>query len=56
MSNLTDLQRMAAWKKLGEDCRRLLSEGYAVEADEVLDEMIERRAAWEREAEGYDDG
>lgn len=48
--NLIDMQRMAAWKQMGERARALLAEGYPVDADRVLDEMAERKRAWDREA------
>jgi predicted kinase len=50
VSNLINLQRAAAWKTMGEEARRLLAEGYPVDADRVLDEMAERRRAWRAEA------
>jgi hypothetical protein len=44
--NLIHLQRAAALQAMEEECRRLLLEGYPVEADRVLDEMTERRRKW----------
>lgn len=44
--NLIDLQRQAALGYMGEQARMLLAEGYAVEADQILDDMIARRASW----------
>lgn len=45
--SLIDLQRAAALEAMGREARALLAEGYAVDADRVLDEMAERRRAWE---------
>lgn len=44
--NLIDAQRQAALTEMGERARRLLAEGYAVDADRVLDEMAERKRGW----------
>lgn len=44
--SLIDFQRAAALEQMGERARSLLAEGYAVEADRVLDEMAERRRGW----------
>ena len=44
--DLIDLQRKAAIDEMGERARRLLAEGYAVDADRVLDEMAERIRGW----------
>ena len=52
VGTLIDMQRAAAWEKMGEEARRLLAEGYAVDADRVLDEMIERRQGWDAELRG----
>ena len=49
VGRLMDMQRKAAWEKMGQDARTLLLEGYAYEADRILDEMIQRRTAWEAE-------
>jgi hypothetical protein len=46
--NLIHLQRAAALQAMEEECRRLLLEGYPVEADRVLDEMTERRRKWKQ--------
>lgn len=51
VENLISLQRLAALKKMGQEAARLLAEGYTVEADRVLDEMIERKRSWEQEAQ-----
>ncbi len=48
-SNMIDLQRAIALKMMGQRARELLCEGYPVEADRILDEMIERRDLMERE-------
>lgn len=48
--NLIHLQRIAAWQKMGEQAQELLAEGYAVEADRILDEMAERKRRWDEEA------
>jgi|tagenome__1003787_1003787.scaffolds.fasta_scaffold14693786_2 hypothetical protein len=47
--NLIALQRITLLEVMGERARRLLEEGYAVDADRVLDEMAERRRAWQEE-------
>jgi hypothetical protein len=47
--NLVALQRIAALRVMGEEARRLLEEGYAVDADRLLDEMAERKRAWQEE-------
>jgi predicted kinase len=47
--NLIDMQRRAALEQMGEQARLLLAEGYAVDADRVLDEMNERKRAWMEE-------
>lgn len=46
IQNMIDLQRAAAYKRMGEHARELLAEGYAVDADRVLDEMAARRQSW----------
>lgn len=46
-ANLMDFQRRAALEQMGERARALLAEGYAVDADRVLDEMVERMRSWE---------
>jgi very-short-patch-repair endonuclease len=46
--HLVSLQREAALKSLGERVLRLHLEGYRVDADRVLDEMLERRREWEQ--------
>jgi hypothetical protein len=48
--NLIDMQRKAALDYMGEQARLLLADGYAAEADRVLDEMAARRAAWDKES------
>lgn len=45
--SLIDLQRQAAFEQMGEQARALLADGYPVEADRVLDEMIDRRKSWD---------
>jgi hypothetical protein len=52
--NLIWLQRIAALKKMGQEARELLEQGYAVDADRVLDEMNARRERWRDEALGQD--
>jgi len=52
VQNLIDLQRMAAIEQMGQKAKDLLAEGYPVEADKVLDEMIERKRSWTAEANG----
>jgi very-short-patch-repair endonuclease len=47
-ANLLDFQRRAAFESLGERVLRLHREGYGVDADRVLDEMLERRREWEQ--------
>jgi predicted kinase len=47
--NMISLQRAAAYKRMGQRAAELLAEGYAVEADRILDEMIERKRQWEQE-------
>jgi hypothetical protein len=47
--NLIDWQREAAFKEMGQRARKLLAEGYASEADSLLDEMAARRQEWQRE-------
>lgn len=44
--NLIWLQRIAALRSMEDECRRLLVEGYAVDADRLLDEIAERRRVW----------
>jgi hypothetical protein len=51
-SNLLGIQRQAALHAMGHEARQLLRDGYAVEADRVLDEMAERRAEWGLEGGG----
>lgn len=48
--NLIDAQRDMTVREMGERAAALYEEGYAVEADRVLDEMNERREAWNQEA------
>jgi hypothetical protein len=48
--NLLDAQRHAALEQMGEQARSLLQEGYAVDADRVLDEMNDRQRSWGEEA------
>jgi hypothetical protein len=47
-ANLLDFQRRTAWESLGERVLRLHLEGYRVDADRLLDEMLERRREWEQ--------
>jgi hypothetical protein len=47
--NMIALQRAAAYKRMGQEAAELLAQGYALEADRVLDEMIECRRRWEQE-------
>jgi hypothetical protein len=47
--NLVALQRIAALRAMGEEARQLLQEGYAVDADRVLDEIAERKRIWREE-------
>jgi hypothetical protein len=47
-ANLVDFQRRAAFESLGERVLRLHLEGYGVDRDRVLDEMLERRREWEQ--------
>lgn len=47
--NLLDWQHENAFKAMGERARALLAEGYAAEADRVLDEMTARRELWRRQ-------
>jgi len=54
--NLIGLQRVVAWKRMGEHARELLSEGYGVDADRVLDEMVRLRAEWSSDRWGIDGG
>jgi hypothetical protein len=53
--NLIDLQRKAALDYMGEQARQLLADGYAVEADVVLDEMSARRERWAQERSAEDE-
>ena len=48
--NLIHLQRIAALKKMGQEAAALFAEGYAADADRVLDEMNERKRAWQNES------
>ena len=50
VQNLVDLQRMAAVERTMQKCAELLAQGYAVEADALLDELIERKAQWDSES------
>lgn len=45
--NLITLQRQAALRAMQDECRQLLADGYPVEADRVLDEMVERKREWQ---------
>lgn len=47
--SLVHLQRLAALRALGEEAKRLHDEDYTVDADRVLDEMLERKRAWQEE-------
>lgn len=44
--SLVDRQRQAALAEMGERARQLLADGYGVDADRVLDEMLERERSW----------
>lgn len=44
--SLIDWQRQEAIRVMGEQARALLAEGYAVDADRVLDEMAARMRSW----------
>lgn len=44
--NLISMQRKTALNHMGEQARVLWKDGYETEADQVLDEMNERRASW----------
>lgn len=46
--NLIDWQRDVAFRSMGEEARRLLAQGYRLDADAVLDEMNARREGWRR--------
>jgi hypothetical protein len=43
------LQQVMVMKQLGLTARELLAEGYGVDADRVLDELIRRRRIWEKQ-------
>ena len=43
--NIIDLQRAIAFKIMGQRARALMLQGYEVEANRILDAMIERRQA-----------
>jgi hypothetical protein len=47
--NLLALQRTTALAMMGQQAKKALDEGYPAEADRILDEMIERKRAWESE-------
>jgi hypothetical protein len=47
--NLIEMQRKTALDYMGEQARLLLKDGYVVEADQVLDEMLARRDSWREE-------
>jgi hypothetical protein len=47
--NMISLQRAAAYKRMGQQAAELLAQGYAVEADRILDQMIDRKLQWEQE-------
>jgi hypothetical protein len=49
VQNMIDLQRACAYKTMGEQARQALKDGYPQDADRILDEMAERRRAWEQE-------
>ena len=49
--NLIDLQRDTAIDVMGQRARALLKEGYAVEADRVLDELSKRMHTWNNQCE-----
>jgi hypothetical protein len=54
VSNLIWLQRAAALKKMGQEARELYLQGYAVDADRILDEMNARKRRWRDEVLGTD--
>lgn len=52
ISNLITAQRKAALRKMDENIRQLHEEGYHVDRDRLLDERIEKVAAWEQDRHG----
>lgn len=44
--NLLDFQRRAALEQMGQHAATLHAEGYSVDSDRVLDEMLLRKARW----------
>lgn len=49
---LIDFQRSAAIEQMIQEAAGLYAEGYDTDADRVLDEMTERRRAWEQVERG----
>jgi len=50
--NLIGLQRAVAVKSATREAQQLLREGYAVDADRVIDSIAERVAAWTDDGNG----
>lgn len=50
-ANLITMQRKAALGYMGEQARMLLKDGYAYEADRILDEINERKRGWDLQDE-----
>jgi len=44
--NIIGLQRSLVMQHLGRKVSELYIEGYVSEADELLDELVQRRASW----------
>lgn len=47
-ANLIDIQRACALREMGLRARALLAEGYAADADRILDDLNDRMADWAR--------
>lgn len=47
--NLVSMQRQAAIAQVGREVKRLHEEGYAVEADKLLEQLHERIQIWRAE-------
>ena len=47
--NIIGLQRSLVMQYLGRKVSELYIEGYISEADELLDELVQRRASWTNE-------
>ena len=45
--DVRDLERAIAIRGMGAEAKRLYDEGYAVDADRVLDELADRLKGWE---------